>query len=410
VEPSAYRDSANGFSADDLVRRAIDSNGELAAARLEVQRARGRLRQAGLSPNPILSVDYTFGRWTGSQGEKDFMAGVTLPVELGGKKAKRIDLGAAELAATEAEVSDRERRLAAEVRNSFAVALAALRELEITSELNAIDRQTVQFVEARVKEGETAPLELSLLRADSERLRSRRALIQGRLEAAVLRLKSLASFPVAGMLRLREDIVSVTLTSPPAYDDGLRNALATRPDLRLARLNEQVAEAGLRLARAQATPDMAVSLRFGADGEAFDSTPIGLLTDSDRLISFGVAVALPFRNRNQGERLEAQAAILQARSRREYVESLVRAEVRSGYLRYEAAQAAVAIYEAGVISRSVENLKAVRGAYEIGAFRITDLLVEQRRSVDFQMEYTEALAERYRARADLDTALGATIQ
>src|SRR5262245_58592276 len=51
------------FSSDDLVRRALASNGELAAARIEIQRQRGRLRQAGLRPNPTLDVEQTTGRF-----------------------------------------------------------------------------------------------------------------------------------------------------------------------------------------------------------------------------------------------------------------------------------------------------------------------------------------------------------
>ena len=48
-------------------------------------------------------------------------------------------------------------------------------------------------------------------------------------------------------------------------------------------------------------------------------------------------------------------------------------------------------------------------AYQVGAFRITELLDEQRRLIEAQREYTEALTERYRANADLQVALGFTI-
>jgi cobalt-zinc-cadmium efflux system outer membrane protein len=192
-------------------------------------------------------------------------------------------------------------------------------------------------------------------------------------------------------------------------EKALDIALSTRPDLRLARLNEQVAEAGLRLARAQAFPDLALSTRYGSTTTVFDQTPVGVLRDRDKFVSFGASVTIPVLNRNQGAKLEAQSSILQARSRREFIESLVRSEVASAYSRYQAAKDAVAIYEPGVIARSQQNIAAVRGAYEIGAFRITDLLVEQRRLVDFQREYTDALAERYRSLADLNAAIGTPI-
>src|SRR5215210_2780393 len=61
-----YRDPAQGASASDLVRRALASNGELAAARIDIERARARLRQAGLRPNPTLDFEQTSERLTGA--------------------------------------------------------------------------------------------------------------------------------------------------------------------------------------------------------------------------------------------------------------------------------------------------------------------------------------------------------
>ena len=408
--PQEFRDSNAGITSAELVRRAIASNADLAASRLEVERARGRLRQSRLLPNPTLDVEQTTGRWTGSAGEKEQSVGVSFPIELGGKRGKRVDLAEADLAAAEADVADRERRLAADVRGAFADAMMALRDLEITSEQNGLDRQTVQFVQARVSEGDTPPLELNLLRADADRLRSKRALVQGQLEAAILKLKSLAGISPGDLLRFREDLGKpLLLPEPPSLEIAMQTALAARPDLRFARLTEEVAEAGLKLARAQAVPDIVLSTRYTKSSAVFDDTPVGVLRDKDKLFSFGASISIPVFNRNQGGRAEADASILQARRRREFIEALIASEVNSAYSRYLAAKDAVAIFEPGVIARSEQNIQAVRGAYEVGAFRITDLLNEQRRAVDFQREYTEALAEQYRALADLHAAMGTPI-
>jgi cobalt-zinc-cadmium efflux system outer membrane protein len=129
---SLYFDPLQGTSSIDLVRRALASNGELAAARIGIERARARMRQAGLRPNPTLDFEQTTGRFTGAAGESERSIGVALPIELGGKRRRRIELAQAELEASEAEVADRERTLSAEVRANYAEALAALRELEIT--------------------------------------------------------------------------------------------------------------------------------------------------------------------------------------------------------------------------------------------------------------------------------------
>lgn len=404
---AAYFDPLQGASSSDLIRRALAANGDLVAARLEIDRARGRVRQAGLRPNPTLDFEQTSGRYTGSTGENATSIGIVLPLEFGGKRRRRIELAQAELEAVEADVADRERRLAAEVRSIYVEALAALRELETTESLNNIDLQTTRFVQARVNEGETAPIELNLLRVEVDRLRSRRALVEGRLKTALLRLKNLAGIAAAEPLRLREDLSTPLFpASPASLEAAVEIALRHRPDLKLARLHEEVAEAGLNLARANSTPEVTAFSRYTRNRSAYEDTPVGVRSDRDRLLTFGVSIGIPVFNRNQGAKAESAGAISQAKTKREFLESVVRAEVESAYTRYQAARSAVATFEQGVLARSNDNLKVIRAAYELGQFSITELLNEQRRLVDSQREFTETLSEQYRALADLQTALG----
>jgi len=405
-----YFDPLQGASSNDLIRRALSSNGEIAAVRLEIDRARARLRQAGLRPNPTLDFEQSNGKYTGSSGESERSIGVSLPLEVGGQRRRRIELARAELEAVEAEVADRERRVAAEVRSVYVEALAALRELEITENLNNLDLQTTRFIQARVNEGETAPIDLNLVRAEVDRLRSRRALVEGRLKASLLKLKNLAGISAAEPLRLREDLSKPVLPAPPAsLAAAIDIALRHRPDLKLARLNEEVAQAGLSLTRANSTPDVTAFSRYTLNRSSYEDTPVGVRSDRDKLLTFGVSIGIPVFNRNQGTKAEFAVAISQAERRREFLETVVRSEVESAYARYQAAQVAVTTYEQGVIARSTDNIRVVRAAYELGQFSITDLLNEQRRLVDSQRDFTETLSEQYRAFADLQAALGTPV-
>jgi cobalt-zinc-cadmium efflux system outer membrane protein len=207
---------------------------------------------------------------------------------------------------------------------------------------------------------------------------------------------------------LGEDISSPRLAPPlGSVETAIEIALRNRPDLKLARLNVEVAQAGLKLARAYSVPDVVPFTKYSYGRSVFDDTPVGVLRDRDRLLTFGVSIGIPVFNRNQGAKAEATAAITQADRRRAFLEAIVRNEVQSAYARYEAARAAVSTFEQGVIPRGAENIRTIRAAYEIGAFSIGDLLGEQRRLVDAQREFTEALAEQYRALADIQAAIGA---
>jgi Outer membrane protein len=404
-ESTSMVEPVQGVSTVELVKRALASNAELTAARLEVDRARARLQQAGLRPNPTLDFEQQRGVLN-SPGERVTTIGVSVPLELGGKRGRRLNLAQAELEVAEAEVAERERRLAAEVRGLCRGAGRTTRTRH-HRRIEPARRTDSQGCRGARQRRRCRAAEANLLRVELDRLRSRRALVEGRLQAALLKLKTLAGIPLSESLKVREELAQPILREPPATTEAaIEIALRTRPDLRMARLLEEAAQAGFRLAKAQAVPDIIVSARYGTSQNSFDDTPIGFLTDRDKLFSVGVSIPLPLFNRNQGAKAEAATTITQTQRRREFVESVVRAEVGSALARYQAAQASLATFEQGVIARSTENIRAIRAAYDVGAFRVTDLIAEQRRLLDSQREYTEALAERYRALADLQSAMG----
>ena len=404
---SSYYNVSQGSSIDDLVSRALALNTELAAARLEIERGRARLTQSGLRPNPSIDFEQTTGRFTNAPGEKETSIGVSIPLELGGKRQRRIDLARAELAAAEAVVADRERQLIREIRATHAEALALFRELQVTEGLSSIDTETARVVEARVTEGDASPLELNLIRVEIDRLRSRRALVEGQLQAALIKLKNLSGLQADQPLRLRESLSTALLADPVmSVEEAIQAALKSRPDARLARLIEEVSLAGYRLAQAQSLPDVTAFTRYSVGTSIFDDTPVGVLRDRDKLLTFGVSIGIPLFNRNQGAKAVAEIAIRQAQRRREFVEATVRSEVAAAYARFEAARNSLDLFQRGVIERSARNITAVRTAYQLGAYRVTELLAEQRRLLDSQREYIEALTERYRALAEIQSAVG----
>ena len=402
-----YYHAQDGVSINELIKRALESNQELAAARLEIEKAKARLIQAKLRPNPTLEFEQESGRLVGNGGDGSFTVGASLPVEIYGRRDARINFAQIEIEASEAEVRNRERILAADILTKYAEALGALRELDALERVLELDLQTTRFVQIRVNEGETPPLELNLLLAEVERLRARRQLTEGRLQSSLTGLKLQAGIPFDEGLRLREQIDAAILTAlPQTPEAAVEIALKTRPDILLTRIDEQVATAGLRLVRAQSRPDLTAYTRY-SQGRSVIDTSIGNFPQRDRSLTFGVAVGLPLFNKNQGALTEAEISIRQTQARREFAERIVRSEILSAYQRFEAASRAVLTLQNAAIPRITENVETFRRVYEIGEIKITDLIAEQRRLLDANRDLTVALTEKYRAQADLIIALGA---
>jgi len=76
-----YYNQTEGISLAEIVRRAFENNGDIKIARLEVEKARARLTQAGLRANPTLEVEQTSGRLVGSPGDGELSVGVSIPVD-----------------------------------------------------------------------------------------------------------------------------------------------------------------------------------------------------------------------------------------------------------------------------------------------------------------------------------------
>lgn len=402
---SRYYDPQDGVLVRELIDRALTTNQDMSAWRLEIDRAKARLQQARLRPNPTLEFQQQSGRLVGDGGDGQISIGASLPIEVFGRRQSRIDVAQIGIEASEAAVRNRERLLAANILTNYGEALAALRELEVTEKLLELDLRTTRFVQIRVNEGESPPLELSLLRAEVERLRSRRQLAEGRLESSITQLKLLSGIPFEDSLKLREQLTTAVMPSlPQTRESAVEVALRTRPDVRLTQIEEQVATAGLRLVRAQSKPDVTLYTRYSFGRSNYEA-PVPF-SQRDRDLAFGVAIGLPIFNKNQGAKAEAELAIKQAAQRREFAERIVRGEVIAAYQRFEAASRAVATLENTAIPTSTQNVETFRRIYEIGEIKITDLIAEQRRLLDATRDLTEALTQRYRARVDLNIALG----
>lgn len=404
-----YHNQTDGIMLAEIIKRAFETNGEIKIAKLEVDKARARLTQAQLRPNPTLEVEQSSGRLAGSPGNRELSVGVSVPLDVYGQRSRRMDKANAEITLREAEVVALQRELAGRIFAAYTEALTSLRELQVLEQLLELDARTVQFVQIRVNEGETPPLELNLLQTEVERLRARRQLVEGKLQTAITKLKFYAGVPSEQPMRLREEITTASMPRLPAtLETSITVGLKNRPEIRLAELDEQLASAGLRLIQAQSRADVTAYTRYRQGRSTIDLPTGEFPQNQDRSLTFGVAIGLPIFNKNQGAKAEAAISIRQALERRVFAEQVVKNEVTMAFQRIEAARRSLSILETTVLPRSRENIETIRKVYEIGELKITDLIAEQRKLLDANRDLTETLTERYRAQADLFIALGIT--
>lgn len=401
-----YVDSNSGMTADEAVAYALLHNGELLAARKEVEAAQALVRQAGLKANPQLDLSIS-QNVTGP--DNNITVNGMLPLELGGRRSARIQVAEREVEVQAQAVADRERMLAASVRAKFGEALAVILKLGFDEELISTSVQGYKLVVARVIEGRTAPLEQNMVLVEVNRLRSMRETSEGNVQVAMLELRNLLGMNPEEPLRLRGDFNDLLSLLPPVAS-ATERALSERPDLKLARAAEKLAEA--RIEQARSTGRLDASLIAGYQRMNF-GFPVNGITDAGQLrpvqgvfhyATVGISLDLPVRNKNQGAIEAAVAGVEAARLQREFAELTVRREVASAYARYTSAARAMEIFRVGVRDQAHANLDVVRQTYEFGAKTLLDYIGEQRRYIELENNYIDALLDTYKARVEIERA------
>jgi outer membrane protein, heavy metal efflux system len=398
---------AGAFTIDELVTRALTDNPELRAARAEVDAARGRLLQAGLRPNPMLDLS---AQQNVTGPDNNMTLGVTLPLDLNRRKAGRVGVAERELEMKSAQVADRERGLRADVRMKAGEVLAAQRNLRITQDLLDVNHQALGLVRERVRRGAAPSLEENLERVEVNRLDASRQLLESRVDVPTLQLKALVGLGPDAPLAIQGDLRPLPLELD--REEGLRRALVARPDLLATRAEVEMARATIRKEQAEGRWDASVNVGYMRQNMGFDLNGLTErgenrpITDIFHFVGGGVTIMLPVRNRNQGNIAAAFAETQAAERRADFTMLTVRQEIAAAFIQHEAAQRALKIYTQGVRELARQNLEVMRKAYALGRTSLLDVVTEQRRYIDIEMGYTDALKQVYDAMIDIERAVG----
>ena len=399
------------MTVDELVDQALRQNAELAAVRAEVDAAVGRLRQAGLRPNPMLDLG---GQQNVSGSDNNVSVGVSVPLDLNGRRDGRVGVADRELAMKRAQLGDRERRLRAEVRLKTGEVLAAARNVQITGELLDVNRTGLGLLQERVRTGAIPPLDGNLMQVEVNRLDANRQVLESRLEVLRLQLKALIGLSPDSPLAVRGELEGSDV--PMDRDVGGRRALAARPDLEAARTDVALAQARVRKEEADGRWDASVNVGyqrqetgFGLNGitERGGTRPI---QDVFHMVGGGVTITLPVRNRNQGNVQAAGAEVRAAERRREFLELQVRQEVAAAFTQHDVARRSLALYARGVRDLARQNLDVVRQSHGLGRIPLLDVIAEQRRYIEIEMGYTDALKQAWDGAVEIERALGVALR
>lgn len=392
----APRAAAAAFTSESAVRHALANNADLAAARLTVEEARGRLAKAGRLANPELESELK-PNVRGREGVLGF--GLTQRFPLTARLRLEKAVSRAELAVAEAEVRDAERRLAADVALVAVDWLALGTQRKLKERQLANSRELVEAADRAAGAGEGSALEAAQFDLEAQQLVTQLLQLDTGYAALLGELRPLLGVPAPEPLEITGTLSEVVVAGTEAV------ALPRRADHQAALARREAAERALALARANRWQDLGVGL-LGEMARAED-IPAGI--QQDNFVGLRLSLPLPFWNRNQGRVQEATATAQRLVKESEALAFRIRAEV-------EAAERQMAV--AAKLAREVTPTllaKAAQLEERLGKLRaegqasLADVLRARERRLLLESTRLDAVRDLHRARVRLEAATGAIV-
>ena len=370
---------------------ATTRNLNLDAARRQRAIREAAIRTARQSPNPSVAVEAT-------RDSPHQIFTFDLPVELGGKRARRIDLATEELTLADVDLQTELRAVRRDLRQAFYSLIAADERVRLDEGVLDIAQRVRDAAQGRFDAGAAPRLEvlqadLGVTRAetDLELARSTRAAAQAGLNG-VLNLPPQQALAVTGSLS--EHLATIS------YDQALTLATASNTDL--LSLDRQIAieERRVRMLRAERMPTPV----FSVSG-LFNNPP-----DFNAAPAAGVSLEIPLFSRNQGPIAASIATTAQLRGKREATRRTVENAVYGTVARIDAERRRLEAYQRRLVPTATDLETLAEESYRAGRTSVLGVLDAQRSLRDLTREALQAALDLQLSLADLEEILGTDIK
>jgi cobalt-zinc-cadmium efflux system outer membrane protein len=323
---------------------------------------------------------------------------LAVPLELGGKRARRLAVAEAAVRTADAEIAQVIAETGNAVRRAYFDRAVAEARLALHEDLQTVTTRVRDAAQLRFNAGDAPRLEvlqaeLALAQAQNQVTGAR-----GLVTAARMQFNALLGLPVDAATTL----ASTSLSTPITYDAALARAKAASVELAVIDRRLQEQRARVALARALRTPDVtpegSLTRGFG-EGAEFQTG-----------WKAAVAVTMPvFTSHKAGVVLE-ESTLSQLTAERTAAESRIASEVAAATAIADAQRQQYVRYRDQILPQAVLVENMADDAYRLGQTGIAAYLQALQATRDVRLAALQAEAELQTALTDLERAIGAPLQ
>jgi cobalt-zinc-cadmium efflux system outer membrane protein len=350
----------------------------------ELGAAQARARAAG---QPVYNPEIEVGA---ERADVDTVeAGISLTLDIGGKRRARSDVGSAELAVASARYALARRDFQQQWLSAWFALGTATERAEIASRQLVLIERFADLAERQLRVGDVSTLErdLALLAREEARVQSATLMGQAAQARAAMRI-------AGGDSAVPPDASDVPFPEPVRIDDSTISAL---PEAVVAANQSLAAQARVVSATRDRRADPTVSVRGGQVDTGFDTEPVIGLT-----VSIPLSVRNTFSAEVDAARGDADSLAAQVR----LVELELRARAQQSAEVYAALLDAWKQWQSSGASATGERAELLERLWKAGELSTSDYLVQLKQALDTALAGAELRGELRRATLDHLSAAG----
>jgi cobalt-zinc-cadmium efflux system outer membrane protein len=369
-----------------LEQLALSSNPTLPQAQALIQQQQGLATQVGLYPNPQAGYLRTDADQSG-QSQTD---GVFLSQEIvtAGKLRLAVQAERQDVRIRDWQLNAQQRRVLNDVRIRFYEALGAQQAAHVAAEFVRMAEQGCAAIAQLLENNQASRPDL--LQAEIQLSTARTALqdAQYRVEAAWRQLASVVGVPdlppapLAGLLEA--DLPQLD------WKTSLQELLQNSPLLKAQEAEIRASQLEVRLARAQAIPNVSVQLVAQRDHIMKYST-----------VSTLVSMPVPFFNRNQGNIINARGILRQQQAEYERLRLALQDQLAASFRAYQTLRTQAERLRTEIVPRAKENLELTMKGYELRRFDFPRVLAARQTYAQASLSAIDALTELHKVLVEI---------
>lgn len=372
------------------IEKALAGSPRLKASSEARQASEGERRQAGLLPNPALSIEAENlagrGAYRGVDAAETTI-GISQLIEIGGKRSARQAMADGNIALSSQELASVKLDIIRDVTIAYADALATAEQLKLAHAQKKLAAEVLESVTKRVNAAAEPLIQKS--KAEVAHSTAMIALDRAEREHQLARQKLALQWGES-----RTDFVlderGFDMVAEPEPIETFIKKLENNPDYKRWNSELDRRKAALELEKAGAIPDPSISVGV----RDFRDT-------GDQAFVMGLSLPLPVLNQNQGSIQRAGHEVSKADAERETARLAMLNQLNQTWQGLQGSYRQAMSLKESIIPAAEKAFSLARQGYSAGKFPYLEVLDAQRTLFDARVQYYQALQACHTKRAEL---------